>query len=170
MDELIKTFHIDWRLLIGQMINFTIVLVVLYYYAIKPLTKIMHERTTKIEDGLKNAEVIEKNLAESAKQKQQEINEGRRQAQEIIAKSEEDAEKVRADKVAKTREETKKIVTDAKKEIESERDGMYKELKAELGELVLLASSKIAHDTIDIKVHEKLISNVIEDLKTAEIK
>jgi F-type H+-transporting ATPase subunit b len=170
MDQLIDTFHIDWRLLIGQMINFTIVLAVLYFFAIKPLTKIMHERSAKIEEGLKNADEIEKNLADSEKKKQQEINEGRRQAQEIIGKAEEDADKVRAEKVEKTKSETKKIVTDAKQEIANERESMYKGLKTELGELVLLASNKIASDTIDEKAHAKLIESVIEDLKTAELK
>ena len=41
MDELVKTFHIDWKLIIAQTVNFTIVLGVLWYFAFKPLMKVI---------------------------------------------------------------------------------------------------------------------------------
>ena len=56
MDTLLGTFHIDWRLLVAQIINFAIVFAVLYRFVVKPLQKVMLERTAKIEQGLKDAE------------------------------------------------------------------------------------------------------------------
>ena len=57
MEEIIKTFHIDWKLLIAQAVNFAIVVFALYKFAYKPLLKTMNERTAKIEQGLKDAEL-----------------------------------------------------------------------------------------------------------------
>ena len=44
MDSLITTFHIDWKIVIAQVINFGIVFAVLYFFALKPLSKLMKER------------------------------------------------------------------------------------------------------------------------------
>ena len=63
MDSLITTFHIDWKMIIAQLINFVVVFFVLYRYALKPLAKLMEERGTTIEDGLKNADKQKELLA-----------------------------------------------------------------------------------------------------------
>ena len=55
MDSLITTFHIDWKIIIAQVINFLIVFLVLYFFAIKPLKKMMAERADKISKGLTDA-------------------------------------------------------------------------------------------------------------------
>ena len=62
MEELIQTFHIDWKLLIAQLINFAIVLFVLWKFAIKPLSKTMDKRTNDIEKSIDDAKKIEENL------------------------------------------------------------------------------------------------------------
>ena len=170
MDELIKTFHIDWKLLIAQGINFIIVFSVLYYFGLRPLMKLMVDRSKKIDDGLKNAELIEENLSKSEQEKKKVIAEGRKQAQLIIGQSEKDAELVRQEKLAKTKLEAEKIVISAKNEITSERAKMIKEVKSELGELVLLASGKLTADTMTDKQQEKLIDQVLLDLEKTELK
>ena len=170
MDELIKTFHIDWRLIIAQVINFVIVFLVLFYFGIRPLMKIMKERTKKIEDGIQNAEVIEEKLQQAEKDKEMEINKGRKQGQELIAAAEKESDLARKEKLEKTRHEAEKIVSAAKMEIVTERKKMIQDVKKELGELVMLASNKIAADTIDAKKHEKLINDVIDELKRTDIK
>ena len=169
MEELIKTFHIDWKLLIAQMVNFTIVMAVLYYFGLNPLMKLMAKRSKKIEDGIKNAEIIEENLKKSEKQKQQAINQGRKKAQEIIIEAEKKTDQIRQEKIDKTKKEAEKIVTEAKMEIASERKKMIKEVKTELGELVLLASSKVAKATIDKKTHKKLINDAIAEIKKIKL-
>jgi F-type H+-transporting ATPase subunit b len=170
MDELVKTFHIDWKLLIAQMVNFLIVLSVLYFFAMKPLMKMMRERSQKIDGGLKNAEEMEKRLQALEQEKQKVINQARQEASLIISNTEKDAEKIRQDKIEKTRAEAEKVVSDAKLEIQSERKSMIQSVKRELGELILLASNKIVSQTMDDKKQTKLIDQVIEDLKDVKVK
>lgn len=169
MEELIKTFYIDWKLLIAQAVNFVIVMVVLLYFGLKPLMKLMNERSKKIEDGLKNAELIEEKLKNVEQERQTEIDKGRKEGQKIINESEKEAENLRVAKITKTKSDAEKIVKDAKKEIEFERQKMIQEIKSELGELVLLASDKIASKTIDKKKHKDLIDNVIKELQKTKI-
>ena len=55
MDSIISTFHIDWKIIIAQAINFGVVFVVLYIFALKPLSKLMAERSEKIKKGIDDA-------------------------------------------------------------------------------------------------------------------
>src|ERR1035437_937357 len=55
MDSIISTFHIDWKIIIAQMVNFAVVFVVLYIFALKPLSKLMAERAEKIKGGIDDA-------------------------------------------------------------------------------------------------------------------
>lgn len=167
MEKLIETFYIDWKLLIAQGVNFLIVMAVLYYYGIRPLMKLMHERSARIDEGLKNAEIIEENMKKAEIEKQKEIKKGRKEGQQLILEAEKQAEEMRRQKIDKTKKEAEKIVNEARLEIVNQRQKMMHEVKSELGELVLLASGKIASQTIDQKKHQQLINQVIDELKNS---
>ena len=165
MDELIKTFHIDWHLLVAQGVNFLIVLTVLYFFAVKPVMKIMRERTRLIEESIKNAEIIETNLKKSEEERQAEVNKGRREAQTIIVTAEKQAEVLHKEKLEKTRVETDKVVQSAKATISQERDQMIKSVKGELADLVVLVSEKVTAKSINDKLQKQLIDEAIEDVR-----
>lgn len=169
MDDLIKTFHIDWKLLIAQGVNFAIVLAVLAIFALKPLVKLMKEREEKIANGIKNAEEMEEKLKEIEKLKQSEIKKGRIDGQALIHKAEKDAEDVRQEKLQKTITEIEKMAKDARGRIREERDEMIKEAKDELGALIAKALNKVTSEVVDEKTHVELIDNAIKDLEKQAI-
>ena len=68
MDSLISTFHIDWHLIVAQAVNFAIVFAVLYWFALKPLGKLMEERKETIEKGLADAKSNAQLLANTEKE------------------------------------------------------------------------------------------------------
>ncbi len=168
MDDLIKTFYIDWKLLIAQAVNFTIVLGVLWLFAMKPLMKIMKEREDKIKASIANAEKIEIAMEQIKKDKEKEVKKGRKEAQALINKAEKEAEDVRRQKLEKSNKETEKILHDAERQIRAERELMVRDVKDELGGLVALALGRIAGGNIDEKTHRKLIDETIDDLRNAE--
>ncbi|MEK7158902.1 MAG: F0F1 ATP synthase subunit B [Patescibacteria group bacterium] len=170
MDDLIKTFHIDWRLLLAQGINFLIVLSVLWYFALRPLMKIMAERETKISNGVKDAELMEGKIKQIDKDREIEIKKGRKEAQEIVANAEKQSEKIREEKLGKTQKEADRVVEIAKQQIRTEREFMVRDVKAELGGLVSLALGKIAGSSIDEKAQKKMVEEAIEELRKTSIK
>ena len=170
MDELIKTFHIDWKLLIAQAINFTIVIVVLGFFALKPLVKIMKEREERIAKGIKDAEASEEKMAEIAKEREAEVKKGRKEAQQIVAKAEQTGEELTRQRTEKAQAEVEKVIRDARQQIGAEREMMVRDVKDELGGLIALALGKITGSGLDEKKHKKLIDAAIEDLKKADLK
>lgn len=170
MDELIKTFHIDWKLLIAQAINFTIVIAVLGFFALKPLIKIMKEREERIAKGIKDAEAIEEKMADIAKEREAEVKKGRKDAQQIVAKAEQTGDELMRQRTEKAQADVEKVIRDARMQISAERELMVHDVKDELGGLVALALGKITSTGLDEKKHKKLIDEAIEDLKKADLK
>ena len=85
MDSLLTQLGIDWKLLIAQIINFLVLLAILYKFLYKPVFKILHDREEKIEKSLRQAERIEKNLFESEAEKSKIVAEARNEAGKVIA-------------------------------------------------------------------------------------
>ncbi|MEJ0002153.1 MAG: hypothetical protein WDN09_03200 [bacterium] len=68
MDEFISTFHIDWKLMLAQAVNFGLVFVALYLIAAKPLRKLIQDRGQEITTGLENAKQNAEMLANTKKE------------------------------------------------------------------------------------------------------
>ena len=170
MDDLIKTFHIDWRLLTAQIINFAIVVAVLGFFAVKPLIKLMKERQEKIARGVEDANLAQQNLKEAAVLKEKEIAGGRVQASAIISQAEKDAEGVKVEKMQKTLGEVEKVISGAREKIKTEKENMVKDAKKEVADLVVLALDKLVGNALDEKAHKKLIGEAIKEVGQLSIK
>ena len=161
MQELITTFHIDWKLVIAQLINFVIVLFVLYKFAYGPILKMMTERTEKIEKGIENAKNAEKKLAEIKESERTALIEARRQSLEIVTKAEEVATKSKEEIMIVAKEQSKKILEKAEKDIEIERAKMMHEVKGYIAELVVASTGKIIGDSFNSKMDADFIKKSI---------
>jgi F-type H+-transporting ATPase subunit b len=162
MDELIKTFHIEVNLLIAQIVNFSIVLFVLYKFAYGPILKTLNERTSKIEKGLKDAEETQKKLKEIAQKEKEIITNAKKEAQEIIRKSEDEAKKNAEMITMEVKEKTDKAVADAKNMISQEKNKMMAEVKSDIAELVAAATGKIIEEKIDAVKDKELIEKSLK--------
>lgn len=161
MEELIKTFHIDWKLIIAQLVNFAIVLFVLYKFAYGPMMKLMDERTKKIDKGLKDAENSHKKLQEIAEKEKAVLVEARKQAQEIVDKAEAAASKTKDEIIAESKQQAQKILDDTAKKIELEKNQMLAEVKTQVAELVVAATGKVIDEKMDGEKDRKIIEGVL---------
>lgn len=83
MQELLSTFHVDVQLIVAQLINFTILMVLIVYTVVKPLRKMMQEREDKIRAGVDNA-IKAETLVNTAKDKSKDLlKEAKAEAHEI---------------------------------------------------------------------------------------
>jgi F-type H+-transporting ATPase subunit b len=161
MEELVKTFHIDASLLLAQLVNFAIVLLVLYKFAYKPIHKTLHDRTGKIEKGLKDAEDAQNKLAEMEKKEKEVLVKAKEEGQKIITAAEITARKNKEELLLETKQQAEKLLTDAGKKIEEEKNKMIGEVKAEVAELVIMATEKILNEKIDKNKDAELIKKAI---------
>ena len=160
--ELIKTFGIEWKLLIAQLINFFVLFFLLKHYAYKPILKMLEDRKDKIEKGLKDAEASQKKLVEIETKEKAVLTEARKQAQEIIAKAEEVAVKNKEEIIVAAKAQSEKILSDSAKKIETEKALMFQEVKKQVAELVIAATGKIIDEKMDTSKDKELIEKAIK--------
>lgn len=165
MDELVKTFHIDWKLLVAQLVNFAIVAGVLWYFALKPLMRVMNKRTDDIEKSLKDAKEIEQKLQDAEKTKQGIILEAQKEAQIIMEQSYKEAEQLKETKLHETRTEMEKLAAKTKTDLLLEKEKMIQDAKKDVADLVVAASTKIIGKNLDDAANKKLIEATIEQTR-----
>jgi F-type H+-transporting ATPase subunit b len=162
MEELVKTFQIEWKLVIAQLVNFGIVLFVLYKFAYGPILKTLNDRTAKIDKGLKDAEDAGKKIVEMGEKEKAVLTEARKEAQAIIAKSEEQAKKNKEEIMTEAKAQAEKAVKDAQKKIEEEKNKMMAEVKGEIAGLVMSATEKLIGEKMDSKKDSELIEKSLQ--------
>ncbi len=162
MDSLISIFHIDWRILIAQIINFGIIFFVLYRFAFKPLAKMMNDRTKLIEKSLGDARDIEKKLTETSSEQTEILAQAKRDALAIVEKANVQSEANKAKLIEKTKAEVAVIVAQEKEKISAEKDNLRLELKKEMADLVVLAVEKVLAEKMTSAKDQELIAKSLK--------
>ena len=162
MSELLNKLGIDYKLLIAQIINFLVLLFVLWKFAYGPILAILEKRQKKIEKGLADAEAAEKRLEESEKKQKEVLRKARTEAKEIVEKAYVQAEKTKSEIAEDAKAQAEKIIQSAKKEIETEKEKTIAEIKSEIGGLVVAATEKIVDEKIDGKKDKELIEKSLK--------
>jgi F-type H+-transporting ATPase subunit b len=162
MSELLTKLGIDWKLLIAQVVNFLILLFVLWKFAYGPVLAMLEKRQKKIEKGLADAEEAGKKIEESADMQKGILKKARTEAKDIVEKAHEQAEKAKSEIAVEAKVQAEKIISDARREIGIEKEKTIAEIKAEIGGLVVLATEKIINQKIDAKKDEELIREAMQ--------
>lgn len=161
MESLIETFHIDIKILVAQAINFTIVLVVLYFFALKPLIRTMTDRTKKIEKSVEDAKRIEERLTNAEGEYEKKIVEAKKGANKIMRNSREQAEARKKEMMNRAKEEVGQIINQEKAKIRVEKAKILKEIKGEVAGLVVASVEKVLEKKIDSKEEKELIGKMV---------
>jgi len=159
---LLGTLGIDYKLFLAQLVNFGVVLFVIWKFVYGPLMKVLDERSAKIEQGLKDAEESAKLRSASAEDRDRTIAEARVQAREIIERANADAAAAADDKVRKAKEEVERIVLQGKDQLHTEREKMLRDAQGELAGLLVAATEKIARERLDEKKDAALIADALK--------
>jgi F-type H+-transporting ATPase subunit b len=165
MESLIETFHLDVKLIIAQAFNFAIVAFVLYFFALKPVFKVMDERSNKIEKGVENAEKAKQILAEAEEEKEEILNKAREKANEKITEGRERGEQKKQFIVDQTKKEVSGIMEQEKKKLAEERKKMITEIKEHAAELLNEAVTKVMEQKLDDNYDAEIIKKFADDLE-----
>src|SRR5258705_11648595 len=101
MGETLQSLGIYWPKLIAQMVNFGIVLFILWKFAYRPVLKLLEERRQRVTEAMMNGEKAKVELAKADAARQEILNQANAQATKLI-------EEARGAAAAPEDEETKK--------------------------------------------------------------
>ncbi|MEK7539372.1 MAG: ATP synthase F0 subunit B [Patescibacteria group bacterium] len=146
MDSIISTFHIDWKIIIAQAINFIIVFIVLYIFALKPLNKLMTERAEKISKGLDDAKKSNELLQKATEEYQGNTVKLRKISIDAQKELKKDLEKLRMENLERIKIDTAEWTKNKIKQMEIDKKTLVESVKGELASLAILAARKIMDD------------------------
>ncbi len=159
----ITDLGINIPVLIAQLINFTILLVVLRAVLYKPILRMLDERRTKIEESLSAAERMKRQAAEADRQVQEQLEQARREGQALVAQAQEIAARIQAEAREQARADAEALLARARSEIQLERDNAIAELRKEFADVTIRAAEKIIRQSLDREAHRKLIEETLAE-------
>jgi F-type H+-transporting ATPase subunit b len=160
--ELLRTLGIDWRLLIAQIVNFLILMGVLYFVLFKPVTKALESRRTRIAESLENADKIGAELKRTGEEQARIVAEARREAQKIVNEAELRAEKTRDAVLEKARAEVSAIIKQSKTQIAADREELMHEVRVNAAELITAAAERVIGEKLTAAKDRAMIEGVLE--------
>jgi F-type H+-transporting ATPase subunit b len=148
-----------------QLFNFVLVLCIVWFMILKPLTKQLDARKKIIDESLDHAKEVESNLMMSQQKFNETIQEAKNESNAIIQKAHDEAEKLATDMKDKAKKELADLIEKAKKTVASEKEEMKAELHKETVELVILTAEKILGQKLDGKKDEEFIRDILKSVK-----
>jgi F-type H+-transporting ATPase subunit b len=158
----LEALGINLGLLVSQLFNFTLLAVLLYFVAYKPIMRMLDERSARIKKGLEDAEMASRRAAEMEQEFEQRMADARREGQEVIAQATQMSERARQEILETAREESRALVEKAKDEIARERDMAMAELRQQVADLSLSISEKVIGQTLDEQRQRQLVAEFLE--------
>ena len=160
---MLETLGIHFPSLAIYLVNFLLVLILLYLFAYKPILRLMDQRADRIRESLEAAERAQEAAATSQEAIQEQINEARREGQRIMDQTREAAERFRGEEMDKARQEAEAFVERARADIQRERDNALEEVRTSFGDLAITAAERVIRSSLDRAAHEGLINQVLEE-------
>ena len=149
--------------LIIYLVNFTILLVLLYLVAYKPILRMIDQRSERIKESLEAADRAREEAAASQADTQQQLNEARLQGQRLLDQARTAAEQFREQEEARARQDADALVARAREEIQRERDAAVAEVRGHFADLAMTAAERVIQRSLDRTAHGELIAQVLEE-------
>lgn len=163
-----EALGINLGYLISQIVNFTLLALLLYFVAYKPVLRMLDERSARISKGIQDAEQASRRAAEMEQEFERQMAEARREGQEIVAQATQASERAGQEILERAREESRTQIERAREEIARERDLAMADLRRQVAELSLTISEKILGEALDEQSQHRLIAEFLE--QTEELK
>ncbi len=160
MDSIISTFHIDWKIIIAQAFNFGVVFVVLYIFALKPLSKLMAERAEKISKGVDDAKTNAKILEKTEAEYESALRKAKNEANTIFQTGKKEAETKKMEMMEEAKKEVAAMIESGKKTLEAEKVKMVAEAKKEVVSLAMAAAEKLLGGKVDKTQESKMVKEL----------
>ncbi len=141
--EIAGQFGVSLQTLVAQVINFLIVAVALYFFAVKPVVATLDQRQKTISDGLQYAEDMKLQLAKAEQERAETIKKATLDAQRILAEARDQAKELLDRKTNEAAAKAESIIHKAHEAIDVERNKMLSEVRQEVARLVVATSGKV---------------------------
>jgi F-type H+-transporting ATPase subunit b len=149
--------------LIGQILSFTVLLLLLRAFLYKPVLAILDERKRRISEGLAAAEQSREHELEATKGAQEALENARREGQAAVQQAQQVAQRIQEEARTSAQSQAEAMLERARAEIQIERDNAITELRREFADLTITAAEKVVGQSLDRAAHLRLINEALAE-------
>ncbi len=157
---------INLSTLLAQIINFALLLGLLYLVAYKPIMRILDERSNRIKESMEQTEVIKEQAAHGEEEVKKRLETASKEGQELTARAMRTGEEARQRSQQEARKDAEVLIDKGRLEIERQRDEALDELRREFTDLTIEAAEKVIERSLDKEAHRELIEKVLDESTT----
>jgi len=159
------TLGLEPTLFAFQLLNFLVVLLIVWFLVLKPLTKKLDERKKIIDESLDRAKAIETKMGMAERLAQEKTTEARQVGDQIVARSHEEARALSEKMRIEAKKEIAQLVGQAKAQLQEEKIQTMAELKRKTGVLAIAIAEKILAEKIDSKKDAAIIERAVNAMR-----
>jgi F-type H+-transporting ATPase subunit b len=143
MEQLFTTFGVNWKLLVIQAVNFTVLLTALSYFLYRPLMKVLDDRKATIAKGIEDAKEADRMLSSAETERNSVLAKAGGEAEHIVMSAKDTADKKAASIVGDAEARAEALLADAQKRGDEAARRVMAETEAEIARSAVLAAEKI---------------------------
>jgi F-type H+-transporting ATPase subunit b len=159
----VEKLGINWGLLIAQIFNVVLLVWLLTRFLYQPVLNMLNERTRRIQESLRDADQVKEQLANAKQDYDAELARARQEASAILAQAQERAKLQEVEIIAQARQEADRIRSDAREQAVQEREGLLRDLKNQMADLVTATASRVLGAELKSN-HDQLIEESLASL------
>jgi F-type H+-transporting ATPase subunit b len=168
VEQIARTFGVDWPHLISQIISFCIVCALLYFFAYKRVLAMLDERRQRIAEGLANADQIKKELARTEAQRLEVLSQANQHATKLIEEARAAAARVQEQETQKAIAAAEQIIAKAREAAAADHARMLAELKREVGRLVVQTTATVTGKILTADDQRRLADETARQIEAAK--
>jgi len=154
--------------LISQIVNFTLLAVILYSLLYKPVLRMLRERQNRIAKSLADVDAARESASKAQQEYERRIAEAQRKAQEIIGQSAQQGEQVAVEIRAEAQRDADAIRERARQEAAEEKARILAEVQNQIASLSVLAAERVLGQSVDDTLQRKLINQSLLELSAVQ--
>jgi len=165
----LEALGINLGYLIVQIINFTILLLILRAWVYKPIVGLMKKRQATIAQGLEDARVAAEARAHAEEEAQHILTKAQSEAAEKVREATIRAESVELEIKAQAEADATKIREEAANDAAMERDRILADMRGQVASLAMAAAQKLVGEALDEKRQHALIDEFFSGVKSGKV-
>jgi F-type H+-transporting ATPase subunit b len=164
MGEIMHQLGVEPATIVVEMVGFVLLLVLLKRFLWSPVTGYLEQRQRDIAQTYDKVEQTRQEMERLRDEYEQRLANIEAEARAQIQQAVKEAQQVREQILAEARQQAEKMIRDAEEVIRYEREKALAEMRTQVVDLTLLATSRILQESVDDARHRKMVEDFIDQV------
>jgi F-type H+-transporting ATPase subunit b len=162
-------FEINPGLFLWALFTFIILVVLLYFFAFKPLIRMAKARQESIDQAIEEAERLRTDADDLLESYRQQLAEAREEAGAILDRARKAGETTKAEALEEAKAQAEATLVKARQQIERDTNQALQKIREEVADLTIAATAKVARTGLSGEDQLRLIQQAIDEIDLSKV-